>query len=814
MRRRTRGGAWVAALATGASIAGLSGLMIASRPVETVEVTTGQSDDARVDRFSGAPIPSEVNFGLHLIGELNCVACHATDDAILDRLVVKRAPLLDDIGARMDPGYMLKFIMAPHAVKPGTTMPGLFSAPRPAMVEPIVHYLVSLGGPMPHEEEEFNEVDIENGRVLYHQVGCVACHAPQEPPSVLQPAFVVEAEDEYGVIDESDHTIPDLARPSAPLGELGLKTNVAQLTEFLVDPLATRPSGHMPSMKLTRDEARAIAAYLLRDRPDEPWSEASFEIDPAKVEQGRQIYDMIGCAACHTMNADDEPAPHGMARPLEALDPAAPDGCLGENPAPVRARYDLTADERTAIRDVLANLEEFKTPPSDDEWIATRLAALNCLACHDRDELGGPEEGRRHYFMSLEETDLGDEGRIPPTLSGVGAKLHTSWVREVLEHGAAVRPYMGTRMPQFGAQNVRDLPRRFEAVDFGDAGPAEDEFNRSLADAGRFLVGANGLKCIDCHSFAGHESLASPGPDLATAHERIRSGWFHEWLENPYETRPGTRMPTFWPEGRSAFPDLLEGDMNRQIDAIWAYLSLGEFAPLPEGVEAEQGYELVVRDEPVVFRTFVDGAGSRAIAVGFPEQIHCVFDAHAVRLAAVWRGRFLSASGAWAGRGGSAVDPLGDAKTMPDGAPFARLDTLDEAWPDETGELAGLRMKGYRLDDEGRPIFRYTIFGAPVEERPIARLNENGASFTREFRYNPSDIDQPLWLRVAKASSIDRSDRHAFVTDDGVEYELRIPEDWRTIVRETGAGDELLLEIPAGDDRIDQSTAFEVEMKW
>ena len=42
-----------------------------------------------------------------------------------------------------------------------------------------------------------------------------------------------------------------------------LKTNVQALAEFLMDPHAARPSGRMPSLRLTSDEAVDIARYLL-----------------------------------------------------------------------------------------------------------------------------------------------------------------------------------------------------------------------------------------------------------------------------------------------------------------------------------------------------------------------------------------------------------------------------------------------------------------------------------------------------------------------------------------------------------------------
>ena len=47
--------------------------------------------------------------------------------------------------------------------------------------------------------------------------------------------------------------------------------------------------------------------------------------------------------------------------------------------------------------------------------------------------------------------------RLPPTLTGVGAKLQSKWMRQVLVSGRVIRSYVHTRMPQYGAENVGHL---------------------------------------------------------------------------------------------------------------------------------------------------------------------------------------------------------------------------------------------------------------------------------------------------------------------------------------------------------------------
>jgi hypothetical protein len=49
--------------------------------------------------------------------------------------------------------------------------------------------------------------------------------------------------------------------------------------------------------------------------------------------------------------------------------------------------------------------------------------------------------------------------------------------------------------------------------------------------------------------------------------------------------QPGTRMPTIFPDGKSALDTILGGKPDAQAEAIWAYLSLGPTLWLPEGVK-------------------------------------------------------------------------------------------------------------------------------------------------------------------------------------------------------------------------------------
>src|SRR5688572_29223101 len=139
--------------------------------------------------------------------------------------------------------------------------------------------------------------------------------------------------------------------------------------------------------------------------------------------------------------------------------------------------------------------------------------------------------------------------------------------------GGAVRPYMATRMPQICEKNVAHLPELFDQADVRpEVQPQPDVFAEGVAgDANKFgrkLLGVGGLTCIACHNLDNHKSLGVPAVDLASSGQRLKWDWFRRYLLDPQALRPGTLMPSFWPEGMAANKDILGGDAGKQIFTI------------------------------------------------------------------------------------------------------------------------------------------------------------------------------------------------------------------------------------------------------
>ena len=524
--------------------------------------------------------------------------------------------------------------------------------------------------------------------------------------------------------------------------------------------VALRVSWQGPGLRKQEIPSAALSHLGL---PMVPLEEENLVVNPEKAARGKELFGSLGCAACHDLGTVAV-ASTLSAKSLAQLDLDAPDNCLAASPIRAPA-FRLSDAQRKSLRDALRDRSALSQPLPPKEQVARTLAAFNCLACHSRDGLGGPPPNRAEYFTVLGEADLGDEGRLPPHLTRVGHKLRPDWLREVLLKKGTARPYMATRMPQFGEANLGALPASLEKADAPESAAATADLRPGEPNYGRKLVGTGGLSCISCHVFAGHKSLGVPAMDLSLMTRRLRPDWFHRYLLDPPSLRPGTRMPTFWPEGKSTRPDILSGDTGRQIDAIWAYLSRGREAGLPPGL-VQGKMELVASNEALIYRNFIQGAGPRAIGVAYPEKANIAFDANELRLALAWQGPFIDAARHRTGRGEGFEGPLGyNVAHLPPGAPFAVLAEPDAKWPVGSPRQAGYRMHGYQLDRARRPTFDFSFGEVRVEDYPIAVSGALDASLHRTLTLHANQPVENLWFRAWLGDKVEPQPDGSFLVD-------------------------------------------------
>ena len=718
-----------------------------------------------------------------LLGELRCVACHADEHS--RGLHRPSGPDLASVGQRVSPEYMRKFLANPPSVHPGVKMPDVLSgqskARRSEVAEALSHFMISL------TVESFagwkpGIGDAMAGRSLFHEIGCVACHASR---------------------DGQGREVAGGSQLS--LAHVPAKYGHESLAEFLFNPHRTRPSGRMPDFHLSQDESKNLAEYLMGGQPAPA---RPFKVDAGLVDKGKAYFREYNCVACHSL--DGEP-PARQSLPLAKLKPGR--GCLSSKPRGV-PDYNLSDIQRKAIARVLA---DSRAQISTADAITYSLTAFNCIACHSRDDYGGPSKELLPYLKTSEE-GLGDQARIPPGLTLAGAKLKPGWMHKVLFDGEVARPYMLTRMPSFTEANLGFLPGalaevdRVEPVKFSK--PRRKERGK-IRQSGTQLVGDKGLNCITCHNFNGRDSPGFKGMDLLISFERLKADWFYHFMRNPAKYRPGIVMPNYWTGKKGVRKDILDGNADAQIWSIWHYFSYGQGAHTPSGINSPR-HSLEVGDVVRTYRGRSRIAGYRGIAVGFPNGLNYAFNAETGTLSGLWKGDFISVG--WGGQGAGSFNPRSRAVSLAQDLSFHALPNSDAPWPllpmmNKENPVnpdplypknLGYQFLGYSLDEDFVPTFSYRISDVTIEDKSTSVIKEGQAMLNRMLSIS-SDEPRTIHFR-ALVGKVEKVSETSYKTPDlslSVNANKATPNDLRPLHSDENSFELLLnLSLPKGKSQL------------
>ena len=780
---------------------------------------------AAFDRFARHGDIESTTGGRLLLSELSCTACHSTD---VQELQPKGGPNLDGVGNRVRLEWLKKLLDSPQNAKLGTTMPDVLASlpveQKEKAVDALSSFLLSLrqsypelkaNGATPVPLEFWKHGRVDRGRTLYHQIGCVACHDPDGEYEVvtIKPSPIDQLLEQLDPDELAEMGLTSAARRvrSVPHGDLSAKYTDKSLTFFLLNPGKARPSGRMPDFQLDAVDAAHVSAYLLQTpkNNEAAGNSDSADVDSELVSQGRKLFVELGCVNCHSVTGL---LPTQKSKPLAGLQTDTDASCF-DSPQRDRPHYEL---DESARETVVAAITELQLPTSLDaaETLKFRMLQLNCHACHERNKQGGVGRFRRPYFETIGHVDIGDEGRLPPSLTAVGQKLKTPWMKKVLEGRGEIRLHMPVRMPVFPKPAIEELPTLIAQADGrSEEAAAQTVFpgtsGTEMMQAGRQLMDVG---CVQCHAFKGQALPGTVGVDLEGVTNRVNPEWFYKFLLNPATLKARTRMPTFFPNGTSQNKVLLGGNPGEQIAAMWAYLSELDKQQLPEKIihARNQNYELTPTDRPIVLRTFMQFAGTHAIAVGFPQKVHFAFDAEQISLAQAWHGRFLDAEGTWFVRFAPPADPIGEEHTrLPGGVPFAALASPVEPWPTDA-ETAGYRFGGYRLDKDGVPTFLYHFHQFDVEDR-IRPSGDGGLvrQFVLRKRTGTPDAAGPLYFRPHFGKALTLRQPGTYSNNDGVTVELILRSVPAGKLRNSDAGTEWLTPL-----KVNSELQIEVRYLW
>lgn len=713
---------------------------------------------------------SAADRGQNLYHQIGCVACHAPfrrpDGQPIDRAdTIPGSVPLGDLSAKYTLESLTKFLADPLAVRAHGRMPKL--AADAAEARDLATYLLK------------DLVVVESKETLRRRVyrGTWDRLPDFESLTAVDESRVneieiqsIEFKDNFGVVFDGFLDIPAKGQYRFRLAsDDGARIIVAGKTVVDHDGIhpATEKAGNVQLDKgvvsVRIEYFEASGEEELRASVDTPFAgtvplaalvsteptgrqpitlvENRFKFEPSLVDSGRQLFVEVGCAQCHQVGGDTELRWGKGAGGLAKLTPGQ--GCLSPDPSKGSSKsgnrsvpdYSLTAGQRQSLDAIVGSVS---IGLAADDSIHQRLITLNCYACHVRDAAGGPEATRRDYFETTT-PEMGDEGRLPPILTGVGDKLNDNYLLKVLDQGANQRPYMKTRMPAFGAHTTGDLAQWMMQVDRREP-PAEVATVNAAADQtafqhqqltdGRTLAGNDGLACIKCHTFGGVGLAGIQAIDALLMPERLREDWFHRYLIDPQKYRPGTRMPASFPDGQSVVTKIADGRPRDQSTALWAYFSQGKDAKTPIGLYPN-AIELRATARPVIYRNFLTGLSPRGIGVGYPEGVNIGWDSQRMMLAKIWKNAFIDASKHWIGRGPGTQEPLGDAVITIDRAtPVARIEP-ESPWPTDDAFKRSIRFLGYRLDPAGRPLFRYSVDDLIVEEAVLPLESDSSSKSLR-----------------------------------------------------------------------------------
>ncbi len=475
-----------------------------------------------------------------------CARCHqAPDRADLAKSPMpemqQQAPSLENLGRRLKPEFVAKWIADPRSLRPEATMPKALHGPGVGQqAADLADWLATLGKDAPLEAKD-DPALAGKGEKLFFQLGCVTCHHLQDP----------KQKDNYDRLS---------------LYYVGAKFQPGALHAFLKSPHQHYPWTRMPDFKLTDKEAPALTAYLLAEAK----GKVEAPMNQGDAARGAKLFQDAGCVQCHATRSGDKTPAAAVAFPKIPVK-----GCLADDPT-ARGKapdFAFAAPQQRALRTFLATDLSSLGREVPAEFSRRQVKLLQCNACHNRD--GTPSR----WYSVLTEEGTGVQPEYLPHMTWTGEKLHPEWIEKLLAgtHDHRARPWLKARMPAF--------PKRAGMIPAGlshEHGFAPDEDPRPQPDAKlagigeKLLPQVGGFNCVQCHAVGDQKAVApfeAEGINLRDAAQRLRYSYFSRWMIDPTRVDPTTRMTRFTMDGKTtALMDVLEGDAHRQFEAIWQYM--------------------------------------------------------------------------------------------------------------------------------------------------------------------------------------------------------------------------------------------------
>ena len=156
--------------------------------------------------------------------------------------------------------------------------------------------------------------------------------------------------------------------------------------------------------------------------------------------------------------------------------------------------------------------------------------------------------------------------------------------------------------------------------------------------------------------------------------------------------------------------------------------------------------------QPEMVRAFVNHQGEKktnVLTVGDPMGVHYSYDLRAPNLIKTWKGKFADVTEMWRGRGEpQRLDPMNMSIDLSSGLPIAALRNETTAWPSFVPD--GFKFKGYEVDENNRPTFKYTYKSAEFKDQILPTAD--GKSLQRTITQIGAEAN--LYVRLAVGEQI------------------------------------------------------------
>ncbi|MEO3403388.1 family 16 glycoside hydrolase [Mucilaginibacter sp. CAU 1740] len=196
-----------------------------------------------------------------------------------------------------------------------------------------------------------------------------------------------------------------------------------------------------------------------------------------------------------------------------------------------------------------------------------------------------------------------------------------------------------------------------------------------------------------------------------------------------------------------------------------------------------------------VLRSFSDLPGgirvTHGINVGSPELLHYTYDLDKGMIVQIWRGGFLDATPMWHDRGDGSSRPAGSVQYL--GKPVPAIEKLSDdkaVWALDTAGT-GFKPKGYILNADDVPAFKYIIYGSPVND--ANSIMPGGQGIHREVTLQ--NTVEGLYYNLA-SGNIETLGDGLYAIDDK-SYYIRVDDGGgaKALIRQMGDKQELIIPI-------------------